>query len=88
MPLASLMPVAKGAKLLKESASHSPSPEILVPNDQEVLLASYAQQWNSRARAPLANANEVVEATVEPLQVSPIQIAHLDVKPLAEEGSR
>lgn len=86
----SLSPLASGAKStrpLRELASHGPSPEILVPRDQEALLASYAQQWSSRARAPLV-ASDVVDAKLELLKVQPIQITNLNVKPLAEEGSR
>jgi hypothetical protein len=59
------------------------APEVLVPKDQEALLVSYAEQWHLRKRAPLVAA-DVVDATLEPLQVAPIQIAQLDVKLLAE----
>ena len=62
-------------------------PQVLVPRDQDALLASYAKQWYGRKHAPLM-AGEVPSATLEPLQVSPIQIPQLDVKPLAEQGSQ
>ena len=61
-------------------------PEVLVPRDQEVLLAEYSEQWSLRAHAPLLAQNS--DATIlAPLQVAPIQIAELDVKLLAEEKS-
>lgn len=86
LPRSPLVSAAKSAKPMKEG-SHALSPEILVPRDQEALLASYAQQWSSRPRAPLV-ASDVVDAKLEPLKVPPIQITNLDVKPLAEEGSQ
>jgi len=62
-------------------------PEVLVPRDQEVLLAEYSEQWSLRAHAPLLAQNS--DATIlAPLQVAPIQIAELDVKLLAEEKSQ
>ena len=71
----------------RELTNRRLSREILVPRDQEALLASYATQWNSRVRAPVV-ASEVVDAKLEPLKVPPIQITNLDVKPLAEESSQ
>jgi len=62
-------------------------PEVLVPRDQEVLLARYAQQWSSHKRAPLV-AQGADEVSVKPLEVAPIQIAQLDVKLLTEDGSK
>lgn len=62
-------------------------PQVLVPRDQDALLARYAEQWYGQKHAP-AMAGEVPSATPEPLQVSPIQIPQLDVKPLAEQGSQ
>ena len=62
-------------------------PQVLVPRDQDALLASYAERWHGRKHAPLMVAH-VASATLEPLQVSPIQISQLDVKPLAEEASQ
>ena len=61
--------------------------EVLVPHDDEVALASYAQQWSSRKRVPLL-ANDANPATVALLEVAPIQIPELDVKPLAEGDSQ
>jgi anti-sigma factor RsiW len=57
--------------------------EILVPRDQEVMLARYAEEWRGRKPAPMVVAASN-ESTVAPLEVAPIQIAELDVKPLAE----
>jgi hypothetical protein len=62
-------------------------PEVLVPRDQEVLLAEYAAQWRLHARAPLLVQDS--DATILALlQVAPIQITELDVKLLAEEKSQ
>jgi len=59
-------------------------PEVLVPRDQEALLAEYAAQWNLHKRAPLVTRDS--DATiVAQLQVAPIQIDELGVKLLAEE---
>ena len=68
-------------------ASHKPTPEILVPRDQEILLASYAKQWDSRKHPPLV-AGEVDQRVAALLEISPIQITELDVKPLAEGDSQ
>jgi hypothetical protein len=59
-------------------------PEVLVPRDQEVLLALYAEQSRHRKQLTLM-ADSPDETTLAPLQVAPIQIAQLDVKLLAEE---
>jgi hypothetical protein len=67
-------------------AVHSSMPEVLVPRDQEILLAEYAEQWHLRERAPLVTHDS--DATIlVPLQVAQIQIAELDVKLLADEKS-
>jgi hypothetical protein len=65
-------------------AASNPEPEVLVPRDQEVLLARYAEQWRGRKRAPLL-AENYGESNLEPLQIAPIQIAQLDVKLMSEE---
>jgi hypothetical protein len=59
-------------------------PEVLVPRDQEILLAEYATQWNLRKRGPLVvqDSDTTIMAL---LQVAPIQIDELGVKLLAEE---
>jgi hypothetical protein len=62
-------------------------PEVLVPKDQEVLLAAYAKLWSHRKRASLL-AQDSSETTLAPLEVAPIQIAELDVKLLADEKSQ
>lgn len=62
-------------------------PEVLVPRDQEVLLAEYAEQWRQHKYAPLLA--QAPDATIFALlQVAPIQIDELDVKPLAEKKSQ
>jgi hypothetical protein len=58
--------------------------EVLVPRDQEVLLADYAEQW-SLHKHPLLLAQEFDATILSPLQVAPIQIDELGVKLLAEE---
>jgi hypothetical protein len=58
--------------------------QVLVPRDQELLLAEYAEQWGRRKHPVLVTQN--FDATVlSPLQVAPIQIDELGVKLLAEE---
>jgi hypothetical protein len=57
--------------------------EILVPRDQEIVLARYAEEWRGRKPAPMVVAASN-ESTMALLEVAPIQIAELDVKPLAE----
>jgi len=59
-------------------------PEVLVPLDQEILLAEYAAQWNLRKRGPLV-AQDSDTTIMALLQVAPIQIDELGVKLLAEE---
>jgi hypothetical protein len=69
------------------SPSSPRDPEILVSSDQEILLARYAQQLLRRSSLPtLASVpgNDVELSPTPALQVSPIQIAQLDVKPLEE----
>ena len=68
-----------------QSAPHNP--EILVSNDQEILLARYAEQLRRPSALPTlaaVPASEVDLSQTPALQVSPIQIAQLDVKPLQE----
>lgn len=79
---------AASAPVPRERAATAQSfPEVLVPRDQEVLLAGYAQEWSSRKRAPLV-ANNANQTAVSLLEVEPIQITELDVKPLAEGDSQ
>jgi hypothetical protein len=59
-------------------------PEVLVPRDQEILLAEYARQWNLRKRGPLV-AQDSDTTIMALLQVAPIRIDELGVKLLAEE---
>jgi hypothetical protein len=59
-------------------------PEVLVPQDQEILLAEYDIQWNLRKRGPLV-AQDSDTTIMALLQVAPIQIDELGVKLLAEE---
>lgn len=79
--------IARNLGQSEDLASRKPTPEILVPRDQEVLLASYAHQWDSRKHAPLVAA-KADQGAVSLLEVAPIQITELDVKPLADGDSQ
>jgi anti-sigma factor RsiW len=80
--------ISKNTSVHETQVKGKTMPEVLVPRDQEVLLAKYAEQWSLRKRAPLLLAHNSDSTVLEPLQVPPIQIAELDVKPLAEEISQ
>lgn len=76
-----------GAGSLPALRNDIPSPEVLVPKDQEVILASYAEQWRARKRPPLVPVNPD-DTAIALLKVAPIQIDQLDVKSLAGEKSQ
>ena len=61
--------------------------EVLVPRDQEVLLAEYAKQWRLHTHPSLV-AQDFDATILAPLRVAPIQIDELGVKLLAEEKSQ
>ena len=82
-----VVPSRLGNSVSRPSAGRTPTPEVLVPADQEVLLVGYAELWRRQKRAPLL-AKDSDESTLAPLEVAPIQIAQLDVKLLAEENSQ
>jgi hypothetical protein len=63
--------------------ANSIDPEILVPPDQEILLARYADQFRRHHQSSATLLTEVAPDQTAPLQVPLIQIAELDVKPLA-----
>lgn len=67
-----------------EPANSNAVPEVIVPADQEALLARYAEQWQQRKRSPLG-AEDLDLASMALLEIAPIQITELDVKLLAEE---
>jgi hypothetical protein len=79
--------IAKNSRAHETLVRRKTMPEVLVPRDQEVLLAEYAEQWRFRKRAPLL-AQDADSTVLAPLQVAQIQIAELDVKLLAEEQSQ
>jgi hypothetical protein len=62
----------------------SSDPEILVPPDQEILLARYADQFRRHRQSSATLLTEVAPDQTAPLQVPLIQIAELEVKPLAD----
>ncbi len=76
--------IAKNSRAPETLVSGKTMPEVLVPRDQEVLLAEYAEQWQLHKRAPLL-AQDSDATILEPLQVAQIQIAELDVELLGEE---
>jgi anti-sigma factor RsiW len=73
--------------LAQTLVARNTNPQVLVPQDQEILLAAYAKRLRHPKRALLV-ADKPGETNLEPLQVAPIQIAQLDVKLLAEEQSQ
>ena len=79
--------IAKNPLAPETLISGKTMPEVLVPRDQEILLAEYAAQWRLHARAPLL-AQDSDATILSPLQVAPIQIAELDVKLLADQKSQ
>jgi hypothetical protein len=62
-------------------------PEVLVSRDQEMLLASYAQQWRTH-RYVRVTAQVISTPPLEPLEIAPIQIDVRDVKFMTDTGSR
>ncbi len=78
---------ARGFQNPRLQPARNSGPEVLVPRDQEVLLAAYAEQWSHRKRALLLAQNSG-DTNLAPLEVAPIQIAELDVKLLADEKSQ
>jgi len=79
--------IAKNPVAQETSVRGKTMSEVLVPRDQELLLAEYAGQWSLHKRAPLL-AQDADATILAPLQVAPIQIAELDVKLLADEKSQ
>jgi anti-sigma factor RsiW len=78
---------AKNSVPIEALVNRNTRQEVLVPPDQEVVLARYAEQWRQRKRVPLLAENPE-DTALAPLQVALIQIAQLDVKLLAEEKSQ
>jgi hypothetical protein len=76
--------IAKSHSASESSFKGTNAPEVLVPHDQELLLAEYSEQW-SLHKHPLLLTQEFDATILSPLQVEPIQIDELGVKLLAEE---
>jgi hypothetical protein len=72
---------------VKASARTDSAPEVLVPKDQEVLIAEYAEEWRRR-KGTVVLARTFDPTVFSSLQVAPIQIDELGVKPLAEGNSQ
>jgi len=68
----------------KPMQADSSDPEILVPPDQEILLARYADQFSRHHQSSVTFLTEVAPDQTDQLQVPLIQIAELEVKPLAD----
>jgi hypothetical protein len=79
--------IAKNSRAHERLIRRETMLEVLVPRDQEVLLAEYAEQWRFHKRAPLL-AQDSDATILAPLQVAQIQIAELDVKLLADQKSQ
>jgi len=80
-PVASKAIIAPDKNPARASSS---DPEILVPPDQEILLARYADQFRRHHQSSATLLTEVAPDQTALLQVPLIQIAELDVKPLAD----
>jgi len=81
------LPIAKNPSPHETIVRGKTTPEVVVPRDQELLLAEYAEQWRLHKHAPLV-AQDSDGTVLAPLQMDQIQIAELDVKLLAEEKSQ
>jgi len=79
--------VVRNSQNPRLQAARNSTPEVLVPRDQEALLAAYAEQWRHSKRGSLL-AHDSGETPLTPLELAPIQIAELDVKLLTEEKSQ
>ena len=79
--------VVKKSPMFESLPQLKSTPEVLVPRDQELLLADYAEQWGLR-KQPLLVAQDFDATILAPLRVAPIQIDELGVKPLAEEKAQ
>jgi hypothetical protein len=83
--------IARPEKNVRAENRRQPPPtrnsaaEILVPADQEVLLANYADQLSRRRNVRTRISDDALSAATKPLELDLIQIAQLDVKPLAEK---
>jgi hypothetical protein len=75
---------AKNSSAAEVTVRRNTEPEVLVPRDQEILLAAYAEQWNLHKRA-LLKVQDSDATILAQLQIAPIQIDELGVKLLAEE---
>jgi hypothetical protein len=80
--------IAKNSSVREMLVRAKTIPEVLVPRDQDILLAEYSEQWRLHKRGPLLLAQNSEATILAPLQVAPIQIAELDVKLLADEKSQ
>jgi len=78
---------AHRAALRQDAAEKQDTLEVLVPQDQEALLASYAQQWRTHKYVRVI-AEEIPKPTLEPVEITPIQIDVHDVKLLTDSDSR
>jgi len=74
--------VARNSQTPRPQLACSSIPEVLVPGDQEVWLARYAEQWRLDKHSSHLAQNSG-ETNLAPLEVAPIQIAELDSQALS-----
>jgi hypothetical protein len=67
----------------RSAQSQTRQAEILVPPDQEILLARYVEHWSRHRQSPPVLQTESAPDHTDPPQLQLIQISALDVKPLA-----
>jgi hypothetical protein len=83
-PLQPRSGVVRAENRRQSTPTKDPATEIIVPAEQEVLLARYAEQLAHRRKVPARMSDDALSAATKPLEVDLIQIAQLDVKPLAD----
>ena len=72
---------AKGAALVAGKSE----PEVLIPPEEREAFAHFVSSVQERKDLALALVNPAPEKKTEPLDVEPLQIARLEIKPLEEE---
>ena len=85
--VAASSPTPRRAAVAVAKAETRDVPEVLVPRDQEVLLASYAQQWRTHKYVRVT-AEEIPKPPLDPVEIAPIQIDVRDVKLMTDSGTR
>lgn len=78
---------AARSPLTRNAIAPQPPPEVIVPRDQELLLARYAELRRTHRYVPLTT-RLIPTSPLEPLETAPIQIDVHDVKLLTDTDSR